>query len=161
MGCRCCPEGYFGCTKFAASTCGKSGRGALSIWLLRRASTATAATKLQSAKGHYGFTKSCALALGRYASLSTPFLLRPTRESGGAPRRARTGNGVVRGLVTKEEAATIPDDEVYTRIFGPLKILLQCHLPGKRSRCQHQWAGSGCHRGRISIYALRHPKKHL
>jgi hypothetical protein len=26
--------------------------------------------------------------------------------------------GVVRGLVTKEEVATIPDEEVYTRIFG-------------------------------------------
>jgi NAD(P)-dependent dehydrogenase (short-subunit alcohol dehydrogenase family) len=69
--------------------------------------------------GIVGFTKSCALALGRYGV--TVNALSPQADTrmwqAVTPERARE-MGVMRGLVTKEEAAAISDEEVTRRIFG-------------------------------------------
>jgi len=114
-------KGTFGCTKFAAVHM----RGKRKGRIINMASAAGiegngGQPNYSAAKGGVvGFTKSCALALGRYGitvnALSPQADTRIWRTV--TPERARE-MGVVRGLVTKEEVATIPDEEVYTRIFG-------------------------------------------
>lgn len=114
-------KGTFGCTKFAAVHMREKRKGRIINMTSGAGIDGNAGQPNYSAAkgGVVGFTKSCALALGRYGI--TVNALSPQAETRMwrmvTPERARE-MGVVRGLVTKEEAAAISDGEVYTRIFG-------------------------------------------
>jgi len=114
-------KGTFGCTKFAAVHMREKRKGRIINMTSGAGLDGNAGQPNYSAAkgGVVGFTKSCALALGRYGitvnALSPQAETRMWRTV--TPERARE-MGVVRGLVTKEEAAAISDGEVYTRIFG-------------------------------------------
>ncbi len=114
-------KGTFGCTRFAAAWMREQRKGRIINITSQAGIDGNAGQPNYSAAkgGVIGFTKSCALALGRYGitvnALSPQAGTRMWR--GVTPERARE-MGVVRGLVTKEEAATFSDEEVYTRIFG-------------------------------------------
>jgi NAD(P)-dependent dehydrogenase (short-subunit alcohol dehydrogenase family) len=114
-------KGTFGCTKFAAAHMREKRKGRIINMTSGAGIDGNAGQPNYSAAkgGVVGFTKSCALALGRYGitvnALSPQAETRMWRTV--TPERARE-MGVVRGLVTKEEAAAISDGEVYTRIFG-------------------------------------------
>ena len=114
-------KGTFGCTKFAAASMREQRKGRIINIASQAGIDGNGGQPNYSAAkgGVLGFTKSCALALGRYGitvnALSPQADTRIWRSV--TPQRARE-MGVVRGLVSKEEVATICDDEVYTRIFG-------------------------------------------
>jgi NAD(P)-dependent dehydrogenase (short-subunit alcohol dehydrogenase family) len=114
-------KGTFGCTRFAAAHMREKRKGRIiNITSAAGIDGNGGQPNYSAAKGGIvGFTKSCALALGRYGitvnALSPQADTRIWRTV--TPERARE-MGVVRGLVTAEEVATIPDEEVYTRIFG-------------------------------------------
>lgn len=149
-------KGTFGCTKYAAAHMRSQKRGRIINFTSQAGLDGNAGQPNYSAAkaGVVGFTKSCALALSRYGitvnALSPQADTRIWRSV--TPERARE-MGVVRGLVTAEEAASIPDDEVYTRIFGspedvaPLLVYLASeqarHISGQ------VFFASG---GRISLY---------
>ena len=158
-------KGTFGCTKFAAAHMREKRKGRIINIASQAGIDGNGGQPNYSAAkgGVIGFTKSCALALGRYGitvnALSPQADTRIWRSA--TPERARE-MGVVRGLVTKEEAATIPDDEVYTRIFGasediaPIVIYLASdHAANINGQVL---AATG---GRISIYALPTPLKSI
>jgi NAD(P)-dependent dehydrogenase (short-subunit alcohol dehydrogenase family) len=115
-------KGAFGCTKFASVHMRQQERGRIINITSQAGLEGNAGQPNYSAAkaGIVGLTKSCALALGRYGI--TVNALSPQADTriwrGVKPDRARE-MGVMRGLVTTEEAASIPDDEVYARIFGP------------------------------------------
>jgi NAD(P)-dependent dehydrogenase (short-subunit alcohol dehydrogenase family) len=149
-------KGTFGCTKFAALHMREKRKGRI----INMASAAGidgngGQPNYSAAKGGVvGFTKSCALALGRYGvtvnALSPQADTRMWRTV--TPERARE-MGVVRGLVTKEEAAHISDEEVYTSIFGapediaPIAVYLASDLAANING--QIFFASG---GRISLY---------
>ena len=158
-------KGTFGCTKFAAVHMREKRKGRIINMASQAGIDGNGGQPNYSAAkgGIIGFTKSCALALGRYGitvnALSPQADTRIWRSA--TPERARE-MGVVRGLVTKEEAATIPDEEVYTRIFGasediaPIVIYLASdHAANINGQVL---AATG---GRISIYALPTPLKSI
>jgi 3-oxoacyl-[acyl-carrier protein] reductase len=158
-------KGTFGCTKFAAAHMREKRKGRIINIASQAGIDGNGGQPNYSAAkgGVIGFTKSCALALGRYGitvnALSPQADTRIWRSA--TPERARE-MGVVRGLVTKEEAATIPDDEVYTRIFGasediaPIVVYLASdHAANINGQLL---AATG---GRISIYALPTPSKSI
>jgi NAD(P)-dependent dehydrogenase (short-subunit alcohol dehydrogenase family) len=158
-------KGTFGCTKFAAAHMREKRKGRIINIASQAGIDGNGGQPNYSAAkgGVIGFTKSCALALGRYGitvnALSPQADTRIWRSV--TPERARE-MGVVRGLVTKEEVATIPDDEVYTRIFGasediaPIVIYLASdHAANINGQLL---AATG---GRISIYALPTPLKSI
>jgi 3-oxoacyl-[acyl-carrier protein] reductase len=158
-------KGTFGCTKFAAAHMREKRKGRIINIASQAGIDGNGGQPNYSAAkgGVIGFTKSCALALGRYGitvnALSPQADTRIWRSA--TPERARE-MGVVRGLVTKEEAATIPDEEVYTRIFGasediaPIVIYLASdHAANINGQVL---AATG---GRISIYALPTPLKSI
>jgi len=114
-------KGTFGCTRFAGAHMRERRKGRI-INITSQAGidgNGGQPNYCAAKAGVVGFTKSCALALGRYGitvnALSPQADTRIWRSV--TPERARE-MGVVRGLVTKEEAAIISDEEVYTRIFG-------------------------------------------
>lgn len=114
-------KGTFGCTKFAAAHMRQQKKGRILNITSQAGLDGNAGQPNYSAAkaGVVGFTKACALALGRYGI--TVNVLSPQADTriwrSVTPERARE-MGVVRGLVTAEEVATVPDEEVYTRIFG-------------------------------------------
>ena len=114
-------KGTFGCTRFAAAWMREHRKGRIINIASKAGIDGNGGQPNYSAAkgGVLGFTKSCALALGRYGitvnALSPQADTRIWRSV--TPQRARE-MGVVRGLVTKEEAATFSDEEVYTRVFG-------------------------------------------
>jgi NAD(P)-dependent dehydrogenase (short-subunit alcohol dehydrogenase family) len=114
-------KGSFGCTKFAAGHMREKRKGRIINMTSGASMEGNAGQPNYSAAkgGIVGFTKSCALALGRYGV--TVNALSPQADTrmwqAVTPERARE-MGVMRGLVTKEEAAAISDEEVTRRIFG-------------------------------------------
>ena len=150
-------KGTFGCTRFAAAHMRERRKGRIINITSQAGIDGNGGQPNYSAAkaGIVGFTKSCALALGRYGI--TANALSPQADTrmwrGVTPERARE-MGVVRGLVTKEEVATIPDEEVYTRIFGasedvaPIVIYLASDQ-APNINGQVFFAGGG----RISLYA--------
>lgn len=114
-------KGTFGCTKFAAAHMRQQKKGRILNITSQAGLDGNAGQPNYSAAkaGVVGFTKACALALGRYGI--TVNVLSPQADTriwrSVTPERARE-MGVVRGLVTAEEVATVSDEEVYTRIFG-------------------------------------------
>jgi NAD(P)-dependent dehydrogenase (short-subunit alcohol dehydrogenase family) len=149
-------KGTFGCTKFAALHMREKRKGRI----INMASAAGidgngGQPNYSAAKGGVvGFTKSCALALGKYGvtvnALSPQADTRMWRTV--TPERARE-MGVARGLVTKDEAAHISDEEVYTSIFGapediaPIAVYLASDLAANING--QIFFASG---GRISLY---------
>lgn len=150
-------KGTFGCTKFAAAYMRQQGKGRIINITSQAGFDGNAGQPNYSAAkaGVVGFTKSCALALGRYGvtvnALTPQANTRLWREV--TLERARE-MGVVRGLVTAEEVATIPDEEVYTRIFGssediaPIVVYLASDQAANING--QVFFASG---GRISLYA--------
>lgn len=150
-------KGTFGCTKFAAAYMREQMKGRIINITSQAGIDGNAGQPNYSAAkgGILGFTKSCALALGRYGitvnALSPQADTRIWRSV--TPQRARE-MGVVRGLVTKEEVASIPDEEVYTRIFGasedvaPIVVYLASDQAANING--QVFFASG---GRISLYA--------
>jgi NAD(P)-dependent dehydrogenase (short-subunit alcohol dehydrogenase family) len=158
-------KGTFGCTRFAAAHMREKRKGRIINIASQAGIDGNGGQPNYSAAkgGVIGFTKSCALALGRYGitvnALSPQADTRIWRSV--TPERARE-MGVVRGLVTKEEAAAFSDDEVYTRIFGasediaPIVVYLASdHAANINGQVL---AATG---GRISIYALPTPSKSI
>jgi NAD(P)-dependent dehydrogenase (short-subunit alcohol dehydrogenase family) len=149
-------KGTFGCTKFAAVHMREKRKGRIINMTSAAGIDGNGGQPNYSAAkgGVVGFTKSCALALGRYGitvnALSPQADTRMWRTV--TPERARE-MGVVRGLVTKEEVATISDEEVYTRIFGasedvaPIVVYLASDLAANING--QVFFASG---GRISLY---------
>jgi NAD(P)-dependent dehydrogenase (short-subunit alcohol dehydrogenase family) len=117
-------KGTFGCTKFAAAQMRHQRHGRIINITSQAGLDGNAGQPNYSAAkaGIVGFTKSCALALERYGI--TANALSPQADTrlwrNVTPERARE-MGVVRGLVTAEEVERIPDQDVYTRIFGSPK----------------------------------------
>ncbi|MFC1970574.1 3-oxoacyl-ACP reductase family protein [Chloroflexota bacterium] len=150
-------KGTFGCTKFAAAQMRqqKSGR-IINITSQAGLDGNAGQPNYSAAKGGVvGFTKSCALALGK--SGVTVNAISPQADTriwhSVSPERARE-MGVMRGLITAEEVATVPDEEVYARIFGatediaPLVVYLITEQAGNING--QVFFASG---GRISLYA--------
>jgi NAD(P)-dependent dehydrogenase (short-subunit alcohol dehydrogenase family) len=149
-------KGSFGCTKFAAAHMREKRRGRIINMTSGAGVDGNAGQPNYSAAkgGIVGFTKSCALALGRYGI--TVNALSPQADTrmwqAVKPERARE-MGVARGLVTKEEAAAISDEEVTERIFGapeditPIVVYLASDLAGNING--QIFFASG---GRISLY---------
>lgn len=150
-------KGTFACTKFASAHMRKQGRGRIiNITSQAGISGNSGQPNYSAAKGGVvGFTRSCALALGRKGI--TVNAIAPQADTRiwrtATPERARE-MGVARGLVTAEEASIIPDEEVYTKIFGssediaPLVTYLSSDQAGDING--QVFFASG---GRISIYA--------
>jgi len=149
-------KGTFGCTKFAALHMREKRKGRIINMTSGAGIDGNAGQPNYSAAkgGVVGFTKSCALALGRYGV--TVNALSPQADTrmwqAVTPERARE-MGVVRGLVTKEEAATFSDEEVTRRIFGssediaPIVVYLASDLAANING--QIFFASG---GRISLY---------
>lgn len=149
-------KGSFGCTKFAAVHMREKRKGRIINMTSGAGMDGNAGQPNYSAAkgGIVGFTKSCALALGRYGvtvnALSPQAGTRMWQAV--TPERARE-MGVVRGLVTKEEAAAFSDEEVTRRIFGapedigPLVVYLASDLAANING--QIFFASG---GRISLY---------
>jgi len=149
-------KGTFGCTKFAAVHMREKRKGRIINMTSGAGMDGNAGQPNYSAAkgGIVGFTKSCALALGRYGitvnALSPQADTRMWRSV--TPERARE-MGVVRGLVTKEEAVAFSDEEVTRRIFGasediaPIVIYLASELAANING--QIFFASG---GRISLY---------
>ncbi|MFC1593070.1 SDR family NAD(P)-dependent oxidoreductase [Candidatus Omnitrophota bacterium] len=105
--------------------------------------------------GIIGFTKSCALALGKYGITVNAIAPQAATRIWRAvtPKRARE-MGVVRGLVTDEQAASFSDEEVYNKIFGepedvaPLVVYLASDAAANINGQIFYASG-----GRIAIYA--------
>jgi len=114
-------KGTFACTKFAAARMREQGSGRIINITSQAGLDGNAGQPNYSAAkaGITGFTKSCALAMGRRGI--TANAIAPQADTriwrSVTPERARE-MGVVRGLVTAEEAASFSDEEVYTKIFG-------------------------------------------
>jgi len=114
-------KGTFGCSKFASAQMRQQKRGRIINITSQAGLDGNAGQPNYSAAkaGIVGFTRSCALALGRYGitvnALSPQADTRIWRSV--SPDRARE-MGIVRGLVKREEVASIPDEEVYSRVFG-------------------------------------------
>ncbi len=114
-------KGTFGCTKFASAHMRQRRKGRIINITSQAGLDGNAGQPNYSAakSGIVGFTKSCALALGKYGitvnAISPQADTRIWRSVN--PDRARE-MGVVRGLISREEAASIPEDKIYTRIFG-------------------------------------------
>lgn len=151
-------KGTFGCTKFAAAWMREQRKGRIINITSQAGIDGNAGQPNYSAAkgGIIGFTKSCAMALGRYGI--TVNALSPQAGTrmwqGVTPQRARE-MGVVRGLVTKEEAAAFSDEEVYTRIFGASEDVapIVAYLASDQASSingQVFFATAG----RISLYAL-------
>jgi NAD(P)-dependent dehydrogenase (short-subunit alcohol dehydrogenase family) len=114
-------KGTFGCTKFAAAHMRQQRKGRIINIASQAGIDGNAYMPAYSAAkaGIVGFTKSCALALGRYGI--TVNVLCPqadTRMWRSATIEQARELGVLRGLVTPEEVTKIPEEEVYTRVFG-------------------------------------------
>jgi NAD(P)-dependent dehydrogenase (short-subunit alcohol dehydrogenase family) len=149
-------KGTFGCTKFAAVHMRAQRKGRIINMTSGAGMDGNAGQPNYSAAkgGIVGFTKSCALALGRYGI--TVNALSPQADTrmwqAVTPERARE-MGVVRGLVTKEEAAAFSDEEVTRRIFGssedvaPIVVYLASDLAANING--QIFFASG---GRISLY---------
>jgi len=150
-------KGTFACTKFASAQMRKQKSGRIiNITSQAGISGNSGQPNYSAAKGGVvGFTKSCALALGR--SGITVNAIAPQADTriwrSVTPERARE-MGVTRGLITFEEAAKIPDEEVYTKIFGSTEDVAPfvTYLAGSGSGYINGqvFFASG---GRISIYA--------
>ena len=114
-------KGTFACTKFAATVMREQGSGRIINITSQAGLDGNAGQPNYSAAkaGITGFTKSCALALGRRGI--TVNVISPQADTriwrSVTPERARE-MGVVRGLATAEEAASFSDEEVYTKVFG-------------------------------------------
>lgn len=114
-------KGTFGCTKFAAAHMRQKRKGRIINIVSQAGLDGNSGQPNYSAAkaGVVGFTKSCALALGKNSI--TVNAIAPQADTrmwhSVTPQRARE-MGVIRGLVTAEEVATIADEEVYARIFG-------------------------------------------
>lgn len=114
-------KGTFGCSKHAAAHMREQKRGRIINITSQAGIDGNAGQPNYSAAkaGVIGFTKSCGLALAKYGI--TVNAIAPQADTriwrSVTPDRARE-MGVVRGLITSEESASIPDDEVYFRIFG-------------------------------------------
>ncbi len=147
----------FACTKFASAHMRKHGGGRIiNITSQAGINGNSGQPNYSAAKGGViGFTRSCALALGR--SGITVNAIAPQADTriwrSVTPERARE-MGVTRGLITAEEAAKIPDEEVHARIFGLSEDIapLVTYLAGDRAGDINGqlFFASG---GRISIYA--------
>jgi len=150
-------KGTFGCTKFAAAQMRHQRHGRIINITSQAGLDGNAGQPNYSAAkaGVVGFTKSCALALGSYGitvnALSPQAGTRLWRSV--TPERARE-MGVVRGLVTAKEVERIPDQDVYTGIFGspedvaPIVVYL---VSDQAANINGQiFFASG---GRISLYA--------
>jgi len=114
-------KGTFGCTKYAAAHM-RAKKGGRIINMTSQAGIEGNAGQpnYSAAKaGIIGFTMSCAIALKKYGitvnAISPQAATRMWRKVG--PERARE-MGVIRGLVTRREAACIPDEDVVDKIFG-------------------------------------------
>jgi len=151
-------KGTFGCTKFAAQHMRQKRKGRIINMVSQSGIDGNSGQPNYSAAkgGVIGFTKSCALALGKNGitvnAISPQADTRIWRSV--TPQRARE-MGVVRGLVTAEEAAKISDDEIYERIFGSSEDIapIVTYLAGDQTgniNGQVFFATGG----RISIYAL-------
>jgi len=150
-------KGTFGCTKFAVVYMRQQREGRIINITSQAGLDGNAEMPSYSAAkaGVVGFTKSCALSLGRYGI--TVNALSPQADTrmwrGVTPERARE-MGVIRGLVNKEVAETIPDEEVHSRIFGspediaPMVVYLASPQAAKING--QVFFASG---GRISVYA--------
>jgi len=150
-------KGTFGCTKFAAVYMRSQKEGRIINITSQAGLDGNAGMPNYSAAkaGVVGFTKSCALALGRYGI--TVNALGPQADTrmwrSVTPEQARE-MGVIRGLVDKEVAETIPDEEVHSRVFGspedipPLVVYLTSPQADKISG-QVFFASDG----KISVYA--------
>lgn len=150
-------KGTFGCTKFAAAQMRHQRHGRIINITSQAGLDGNAGQPNYSAAkaGVVGFTKSCALALGSYGitvnALSPQADTRLWRSV--TPERARE-IGVVRGLVAAKEVKRIPDQDVYTEIFGspedvaPIVVYL---VSDQAANINGQiFFASG---GRISLYA--------
>jgi len=150
-------KGTFSCTKFAAAHMRQQRKGRIVNIVSQAGLDGNAGQpNYSSAKaGVTGLTKSCALALGRYGI--TVNAVSPQADTrlwqNVTPERARE-MGVIRGLVTADEAAKIPDEEVCTRIFGaaedvaPIIVFLASDQAANING--QVFFASG---GRISLYA--------
>jgi NAD(P)-dependent dehydrogenase (short-subunit alcohol dehydrogenase family) len=150
-------KGTFGCTKFAAAHMRQQRKGRIINMTSQAGLDGNAGQPNYSAAkgGIVGFTKSCALALGRNGV--TVNAIAPQADTriwrSVTPQRARE-MGVTRRLVTVEEVATIPDEEVYARIFGssedvaPLVVYLASDQAGSINGQVFFATG-----GRISMYS--------
>jgi len=116
-----CLKGTFGCTKFAAAHMRQQRKGRIINMVSQAGLDGNSGQPNYSAAkaGMVGFTKSCALALGKNGI--TVNAIAPQADirmwHGMSPERARE-MGVLRGLVTAEEIAKVPDKDVYARIVG-------------------------------------------
>jgi len=152
-----CLKGTFGCTKFAAAHMRQQRKGRIINMVSQAGLDGNSGGPNYSAAkaGIVGFTKSCALALGKNSI--TVNAIAPQAETrmwhGMTPQRARE-MGVQRGLVTAEEIANVADEDVYARIVGasedvaPIVAYLASDQAGSING-QVFFAT----RGRISIYA--------
>jgi NAD(P)-dependent dehydrogenase (short-subunit alcohol dehydrogenase family) len=114
-------KGTFGCTKFAVPHMRQQRSGRIINIASQAGLDGNAYMPAYSAAkaGIVGFTKSCALALGRYGiTVNALCPQADTRMWRSATFEQAREMGVLRGLVTPEEVTKIPEDEVYTRVFG-------------------------------------------
>lgn len=114
-------KGTFGCTKFAVPYMRQKRSGRIINMASQAGIDGNAYMPAYSAAkaGIVGFTKSCALALGRYGiTVNALCPQADTRMWRSATIEQAREMGVLRGLITPEEVTKIPEDEVYTRIFG-------------------------------------------
>lgn len=150
-------KGTFACTKFASAHMRKQRSGRVVNMTSQAGISGNSGQPNYSAAkgGIVGFTKSCALALGRNGI--TVNAIAPQADTRiwrtATPERARE-MGIARGLVTAAEAAMISDDEVYEKIFGSSEDIapLVTYLAGDQAGDVNGqvFFASG---GRISIYA--------
>jgi NAD(P)-dependent dehydrogenase (short-subunit alcohol dehydrogenase family) len=150
-------KGTFACTKFASAHMRKHGGGRIiNITSQAGINGNSGQPNYSAAKaGVIGFTRSCALALGR--SGITVNVVAPQADTriwrSVTPERARE-MGVARGLITADEANKIPDEEVHAKIFGLSEDIapLVTYLAGDRAGDINGqlFFASG---GRIAIYA--------